>query len=216
MTAHTRDFAPRVGMFGLTSVILLLAVAACTASSDGTHPNVGGQIAVPTPLVNQPNLHWINRDTVCFVPGSDASIPVASAGGPVEVPATPAIVTCSTPQPTPGTEASAAASPLQVAQLRVPLTATGPQRIRLGSLSLPDGYYTATSFMLMNGSDGTFVVENLRVELDPLIAGRPPMRGSVATRPLMDGPEPFEAYLAFEVASFRPGAALDIADLFVH
>ncbi len=209
---RTRGLAARRSAAFLAWLVVT-SVAACSAST--LPPNVAGPVPNPTPIVNAPDLHWINRDPVCTASAVEPSVRPGTTG-PVEVEPTPGDVVCATMGPPPVAATVDAASPLAVARLSIPLTDLGTQHVPLGGLTLPDGYYTSTSLTLANAASGTYVVQGLHVELQPVASGRPPMQGSMVGRPPYIGPEPFAASLVFDVVSFNPGATLEITGLSVR
>lgn len=200
----------------IAAVLFVVSIVLSGCASESAAQTAGEADRVPDPsLINVPNTHWINREVQCTTPDVEATPSHDVVFQPSSTPQ-PDPAACPTPQPTPGVAAVAAAQPLRIARLSVPLTQRGPVTQAIGQVVLPNGYYTGTSFDILNAGDGTYQVYNVHVELVPAAAGRPPMAGSVATRPLTDGPETFNAYLVFDVRSFQPGTALVVGNLLVH
>jgi hypothetical protein len=122
---------------------------------------------------------------------------------------------CATPVPTPPPAAVAAAKPVRVPVLDIPLDHTGPYEIRVGSAGLPNGYLTQRHFDIADHSPTTFWISGgIRLDVRPTIDGRPEV-GSVYRKPF-DGTEPVEVFLVFDVTETRPGAVLQVRDLVVE
>jgi hypothetical protein len=122
---------------------------------------------------------------------------------------------CATVPPSPAPASVAAASPLVVASLLVPLDHVGRYEIDVGSATLPDGALSERSATLVEPQPATYWIDRgVRLEVRPDLPGRPPI-GSIY-RDRFDGPEPVHAYLVFEVVEVRPGAVLKVADIVVR
>ena len=194
-------------------VAAVAVVAACSGPALPSSQAIAGPVAEPD-LINTPNTHWINRDQQC----TTSDTPGATHGQvfqPSET-APPDPAKCPSPEPVPGAAAIALGKPLSVSKIAVPITGLGTVRVPVGQVTLPNGYYTSTAFELLNAKDGTYQLYNIHIELASTLPDRPPMTGSVATRPLRDGPETFIASLVFEVRSYQPGAKLIIGNLLVR
>lgn len=112
-------------------------------------------------------------------------------------------------------EAVAAARPLHVASLDIPL-AVGPQRIELGHATLANGYLDEARFSLADPApDGVVLLDGVRIVIEPTDPSRPPL-GNVYDRGLIPGVEPVEAYLVFHVVDAPTGAVLQVRDVVVR
>ncbi|HEY0444800.1 MAG TPA: hypothetical protein VGC90_11315 [Candidatus Limnocylindrales bacterium] len=122
---------------------------------------------------------------------------------------------CATLPPRPNNAAIAAARPLRVAALDVPLSRTGSYEIEVGRASLPNGYLSRREFGLADLRPTTFWISGgIDLDVRPLIPGRPPIRSIY--RDGFNGPEPVDVFLVFDVSETTPGAVLQIRDLVVE
>jgi hypothetical protein len=122
---------------------------------------------------------------------------------------------CATRPPTPDPDALAAAKPLRVASLDVPLDHEGAYEIVVGAAALPNGYLSERAFSLANPAPSDFWIdEGVRLEVRPTVAGRPPI-GSIYRDPF-DGPEPVTVVLVFDVTDLDAPAVLQVRDIVVR
>jgi hypothetical protein len=121
---------------------------------------------------------------------------------------------CATIPATPPPAAIAAARPLHVAALDVPLDRLGRYEIKVGQSGLPNGYLTKRQFIVPDTRPTDFWIRGgIYLDLRPPM-GRPPV-GSVYRDPFT-GTEPIDVFLVFEVTETSPGAVLKIRDLVVE
>jgi hypothetical protein len=122
---------------------------------------------------------------------------------------------CATLPPTPPPAAIAAALPLRVPALDIPLDHIGQYDIKVGGAGLPNGYLTRRDFSITDTSPTDFWVQGgIWLDVRPTVAGRPPV-GSVYREPF-DGTEPVDVFLVFEVTETSPGAVLRVRNLVVE
>jgi hypothetical protein len=114
----------------------------------------------------------------------------------------------------PDPAAVAAARPLEIATLDVPIVGIGHQEVELGEVGLPNGYVTQLAATIVNDQPADFWVEDgeIHLELRPADPARPPF-GNVYQRPLVDGVETASVWLEFDVSEASPGAVLHLADI---
>jgi hypothetical protein len=129
--------------------------------------------------------------------------------------AAPDPASCASLPPTPPQAAIAAAQPLHVAALDIPLDHAGKYAVRVGRASLPNGYLSRREFELADTRPTTFwITGGIRLDVRPTVAGRPPV-GNIH-RDAFKGSEPVEVFLVFEVTETSPGAILQVRDLVVQ
>lgn len=122
---------------------------------------------------------------------------------------------CATLPPTPPPPAVAAARPLRVDALDIPLDHLGRYEIEVGQAGLPNGYLSRREFKLADSRPTNFWIKGgVLLDVRPTIHGRPPV-GSVY-RASFDGTEPVRIFLVFEVTQTSPGAVLQVRDLVVE
>jgi hypothetical protein len=122
---------------------------------------------------------------------------------------------CATLPPTPGPASVAAARPLEVAMLDIPLDRVGRYEVLVGEVGLPDGYLSERRAALADTRPTEFWIhQGIRIEVRPNEAGRPPI-GSIYRDPY-DGVEPATVFLVFEVVETSPGAVLEVRDILVR
>jgi hypothetical protein len=122
---------------------------------------------------------------------------------------------CATPPPTPRPASVAAAQPLDVDALDIPLDHVGRYEVLVGDAGLPDGYLSERRASLANSRPTTFWIDDgIRLEVRPTEAGRPAI-GSIYRDPY-DGVEPVRVFLVFDVVEASPGATLEVRDILVR
>lgn len=122
---------------------------------------------------------------------------------------------CATPPPTPPPAAVAAARPLRVGVLDIPLDHVGRYEIEVGQAGLPNGYLARREFKLADNRPTNFWIQGgILLDVRPTIHGRPPV-GSIY-RAGYKGTEPVAVFLVFEVTETSPGAMLQVRDLVVE
>jgi hypothetical protein len=121
---------------------------------------------------------------------------------------------CATLPPTPPPAAVAAAKPLRVDTLDIPLDHLGRYEIRVGAAGLPNGYLTKREFGITDPRPaGFWITGGIFLDVRPH-AGRPRV-GSIYRDPFK-GTEPVDVFLVFEVTETSPGAVLRVRDLVVE
>ena len=108
--------------------------------------------------------------------------------------------------------ASAASKALQVAALDVPIDGIGHREVKVGDVTLPNGYVSVLDARVVNDQPDDFWIGGtilLELRSDP---GRPPF-GNVYERPLVPGAEHAELWLVFDVTEASTGAVLHLADI---
>jgi hypothetical protein len=120
-----------------------------------------------------------------------------------------------TPFPDLDPAAVAAATPLSITSLDIPITGLGSHTLVLGRATLPNGYLTSGSFAMADPwpSDVLFAA-GPRMVLTPT-AGGPPLQ-NLYEHGWHPGTEEVEATLTFDVAWFEPGASFTIEDVTVR
>lgn len=122
---------------------------------------------------------------------------------------------CATLPPTPPPAAVAAARPLRVDVLEIPLDHLGQYEIEVGQAGLPNGHLSRREFDIADRSPKNFWIQGgVLLDVRPTLDGRPQI-GSIYRDPF-DGIEPVEAFLVFEVTETSPGAVLQIRNLVVE
>jgi hypothetical protein len=112
----------------------------------------------------------------------------------------------------PSEAAVAASKPLEIAALDVPIDGVGHHEVKVGDLTLPNGYVTRVEARVVNDQpDNFWIADGIVLDLRP-DAGRPPF-GNVYERPLVEGVEHAELWLVFDVTEASPGAVLHLADV---
>lgn len=115
----------------------------------------------------------------------------------------------------PDPEAVAAATPLRIAALDIPL-ALGDHRVELGRATLANGYLEEARFSLADPApDGVVLLDGVNLVIEPVDPSRPPL-GNVYERGLIPGVEPVIAYLVFDVVAAPAGAVLEVRDVVVR
>lgn len=124
---------------------------------------------------------------------------------------------CATPQPPIDPTAAAAAEPIAIDRVDIPIDHDGAYEIRLGAGSLPNGILTEASFAFVDDwPDGVVILSGGALldvrSLEP--DGKP--FDNYYLHGWREGAERVEAVLVFEVARFEPGAVLSIEDVVVR
>ena len=121
---------------------------------------------------------------------------------------------CATLPPTPPPAAVAAAKPLRVDVLDIPLGHLGRYEIKVGHAGLPNGYLSKRQFSVADTRPTDFWIRGgIFLDVRPPV-GRPPI-GSIYRDPF-NGTEPVDVFLAFEVTETNPGAVLRVRNLVVE
>jgi len=122
----------------------------------------------------------------------------------------------STPVPPPAAEAIADARALRIERLDISIDHTGLHEVRLGEASLPNGLLTAAEFELVDDwPPGITIIEGtVRLEVRSLVTGE--RLWNVYAHGRVEGTEPVEAVLVFDVFRFDPGAVLSIRSVLIR
>jgi hypothetical protein len=121
---------------------------------------------------------------------------------------------CATLPPAPPPAAVAAAKPLRVAALDIPLDHVGTYEVKVGNAGLPNGYLSKRQFGITDTRPADFwITGGIRLDVRPP-AGRPPV-GSIYRDPFK-GTEPVDVFVVFDVTQTSPGSVLKIRDLVVE
>lgn len=126
-------------------------------------------------------------------------------------------VGCGSPLPSADGAALAAARPLRVAALDIPIDHVGRYQFPVGRATLANGVLSTAEFRLANPRTQAVLVTEEGVSLqirsaDP--AGKP--FDNYYVRGWHSGPEEVIVWLQFDVMAFDPGAALQVRDLVVE
>lgn len=123
---------------------------------------------------------------------------------------------CATPVPTIETAAAAAAVPLNVAAIEIPIDHVGPYSIPVGQAVLPNGILSAAEFGLVDDAPTDILLgpEGMFLEITSLDGGQ--AFKNVYERGWHAGTERIEATLTFTVEWFEAGAVLHVKDVRVR
>jgi hypothetical protein len=142
----------------------------------------------------------VDRDVLCSGPGDPTTTPND----------------CSTPVPSPDPSTAAAARPLRIAALDVPVTTVGHHELEVGTAGLPNGYVAEATLRLANDAPAGLRLDGpLRLELRPTDPSRPPF-GNVYQRGTFPGVEMARVFLVFDAAEASPRAVIEVRDLVVR
>lgn len=136
----------------------------------------------------------------------DADVPCTGGGDPP--------TGCATFPPTPRPESRAAAKPLRVPELDIPLDHLGHYEIALGEAGLPDGAFTNSAASVADERPTTFWIVDASIVIEPVDPARPPV-GNIFREPF-DGVEQVRVTLVFDVTELEPGAVLQVRDILVE
>jgi hypothetical protein len=123
---------------------------------------------------------------------------------------------CASPVPAPDASALAAARPLEVSRLDIPIDHIGTYKIQVGQADLPNGILSEAKFDLSNDSPTNFLVSSggVFLQIESLDGGLP--FENIYAHGWHTGTERVSATLTFTVESFDPGAVLEVTNLTVH
>ena len=124
---------------------------------------------------------------------------------------------CATPLPTTEPAAAAAARPLTIDRVDIPLDHVGPYEVRLGEASLPNGLLTEASLMLVDDwPPGVSITSgDLSIDVRSLEADGKPF-SNFYVHGWREGTERVEALLVFTADHVDRGARLAIRDVVVR
>jgi hypothetical protein len=123
---------------------------------------------------------------------------------------------CASPVPPPDAAGRAAARPLDVPDLRIPIDHVGSYTVPVGEAILPNGILSDASFTLANASptDVLIVGDGMTLRVESLEGG-PPFE-NIHDHGWHPGGERVRATLVFDVEWFEAGAVLDVEDIVVR
>jgi hypothetical protein len=124
---------------------------------------------------------------------------------------------CATPLPRIDAKAAAAAQPIAVKRLEVPIDHVGAYEVDLGEGSIPNGILTRTSYTLGDDWPDHATIQDyaVRLEVRSLEPDGKPFQNYYA-HGWRAGTERIRAVLVFSVTRFDPGAVLDVRDVVVQ
>ena len=203
----------------------------CGPQPDGTHilcTRSGGRTAV---IVRITPTNGPPEDSIFFCGvGSEGSI--ACSADPRIVIATPMEgyhdiacsgedasgnpIGCATPVPATDASARAAARPLTIAELDIPIDRDGPYEVELGRALLANGSLQAAEALLASPTlAGVVVADGIRLAVEPVDpAGRPFL--NVYEHGRTAGVEEVRVVLRFDVVQHDSGAILPVRDIVVR
>jgi hypothetical protein len=125
--------------------------------------------------------------------------------------------TCATPLPDPDAAAADAEEPLVIPALDINLDRTGLYDIPLGRGSLANGILEESSVTLADPTPADILLSEagIRLQIQSLAPNGRPFDNYYA-HGRVDGVEPFDARLTFEVLSYEPGAVIRLGDILVR
>jgi hypothetical protein len=123
---------------------------------------------------------------------------------------------CASPVPRPDAGGRAAAQPLEVPRIRIPIDHVGSFAVPVGQATLPNGILSKAAFALANSSPTDVLVAgdgmSLRVES---LEGGPPFE-NIHDHGWHPGGERVRATLVFDIEWFEAGAVLEVDDIVVR
>jgi hypothetical protein len=124
---------------------------------------------------------------------------------------------CGLPLPSADAAALAAARPLRVPTLDIPIDHVGHYAVEVGHAIVPNGVISTTTAVLVNPMTQTVSVTEAGINVDvrPVDPGAP-LFDNYYTRGWHPGPEEVVLTLRFDVREFTPGAVLQLRDLVVE
>jgi hypothetical protein len=123
---------------------------------------------------------------------------------------------CSTPVPSAEPAAAAAAHPLSIARLDIPIEVDGPEAVLVGTVDLPNGRLSDATLELATRTlpDVVLDTDGVRLEVRSRADGRPFQ--NLYEHGWSPGVERADVVLVFNVIQHEPGAVLPIRDLAVR
>lgn len=169
----------------------LVVVASACSTSDPAVPlgNAGG---APEYEWNQPFLAWPDV----------GDIECETEEGP-----------CGSPFETLDPKTMAKGTPLRIDSLNVEVGKAGHHELQIGRLAFAEGVHSRTFFKIVNGDTKVYRVSQTHVEFRSLVPGAPSFGEVARDRPRVQGVEPVEAILVWDVDFAVEGAVMEIADL---
>ena len=207
------------------SQILLLDDAGCEDETGRVGPCLRTTMFVVRVRFVMPDGQTLEESQFCGVGGQysilcseDPQIAiVAPTDGYYDVPCTgEAPETCATKHPAPPADAVAAARPIAVDRLVVPIDHVGAYAIELGEGSLANGILEESSIALQAEPPGVLTTDSgVRLRVESLEAdGRPFDNYYLHGR--REGVERVRAWIEFEIEAFKPGSALTFVGIAVR
>ena len=123
---------------------------------------------------------------------------------------------CASPMPGPDPASRAAARPLAVPLVSIPIDLVGDYAVDVGEARLPNGILTNATFGLANASPADLLItpDGVSMVIESLDGG-PPFE-NIYEHGRRPGTERVRATLRFTVESFQPGATLEVTDISVR
>ncbi|MBX3030404.1 MAG: hypothetical protein KF809_09610 [Chloroflexi bacterium] len=123
---------------------------------------------------------------------------------------------CATPVPTIRPRAAAAAVPLRIDTLSIPIDRVGRYEVVVGEATLPNGILSKATFSVADRVPSELLVtrEGVWLSLESLDGGN--SFDNIYEHGWRPGTERVQVMLTFEVESFTPGATLEVKDLTVR
>jgi hypothetical protein len=110
----------------------------------------------------------------------------------------------------------AAAVPLLVRRLEIPIDAPGAKRIHLGEVAVANGIIQEATFDIEGAWPPGLVLRGGAVRLDLVPVGGGEPIWNIYEHGWVEGTEPIDVFLVFDVGLVRPGAQLVVLDLRVR
>lgn len=123
---------------------------------------------------------------------------------------------CATPLPTIEPAAAAAAVPLNVAAIDIPIDHVGAYSIPVGEAVLPNGILSGVEFRLVDDRPTDVLVAPYGISLTITSLDGGPKFENYYQRGWHPGTERVQATLTFSIEWFEPGAVLRVRDIRVH
>ncbi len=128
----------------------------------------------------------------------------------------PAPAGCATPMPTIDPDAAAAAVPLSITALDVPIDHVGDYRIELGTATIPNGQLTQASIQAVSTEGWVLVAgRGLRITLNSMDPSRPAFESAYA-HGWYPGVEQVIVALEFSILQFDPGSIISLGQITVR
>lgn len=122
-----------------------------------------------------------------------------------------------TPLPAIDPAAAAEARALQVESMKIPVDHAGRYDVAVGEATIPNGILSESTFVLATPDALSVTTDpsGIWLAVRPVDPGRPPFE-NIYARGWIDGTEPVQVSLVFNVVDFTPGATLEVVDLVVR
>jgi hypothetical protein len=121
-----------------------------------------------------------------------------------------------TPVPEIEPAAAAAATELTIPRIEIPIDAPGPQRVKVGQATLPNGILSETRFATEDTWPSTFVLRQGSVTIEVVSVDRGDTLVNLYEHGWVEGLETVDVYIVFDAGIVRPGARLVVVGLTVR